>query len=82
MLFRSKTVLIPKENEKDLKEIPALITRGLQLIPVEHMDEVLMAALAHADVRGFLRVGEHVVAAIFAGADGETAASTEATRIN
>ncbi len=76
-----KTVLIPKENEKDLKEIPALITRGLELIPVEHMDEVLVAALAHPDVRGFLRAGEHVVEAIFAGA--EVAVTTEVpARIN
>ena len=75
-----KTVLIPKENEKDLKEIPALITRGLELIPVEHMDEVLIAALAHPDVRGFLRPGEHVVEAIFAGA--AAAVTTEAPRIN
>jgi ATP-dependent Lon protease len=78
-----KTVVIPKENEKDLKEIPALITRGLELIPVEHMDEVLVAALAHADVRGFLRTGEHVVEAIFAGAATAPAASSdEAPRIN
>jgi predicted ATP-dependent protease len=71
-----KTVVIPRENEKDLKEIPAQITRGLELIPVEHMDEVMVAALSHADVRGFLKTGEHVVEAIFAGA--ETAAAAAA----
>ncbi len=41
-----KTVLIPQENEKDLVEIPANITQGLEIIPVSHVDEVLKHALA------------------------------------
>ncbi len=40
-----KTVLIPKDNEKDLVEIPDKITDGLEIIPVEHVDEVLSIAL-------------------------------------
>jgi ATP-dependent Lon protease len=40
------TVLIPKENEKDLVEIPAKIRDGLKIIPVSHVDEVLSLALA------------------------------------
>ena len=40
-----ETVLIPKENEKDLAEIPANIREGLKIIPVEHVDEVLRLAL-------------------------------------
>jgi ATP-dependent Lon protease len=40
-----ETVLIPKENEKDLAEIPANIREGLTIIPVEHVDEVLRLAL-------------------------------------
>jgi ATP-dependent Lon protease len=40
------TVLIPKENEKDLVEIPAKIREGLKIIPVSHVDEVLVLALA------------------------------------
>ncbi|MBW8841811.1 MAG: AAA family ATPase, partial [Sphingomonadales bacterium] len=40
-----ETVLIPKENEKDLVEIPANIRKGLKIIPVEHVDEVLRLAL-------------------------------------
>ena len=40
------TVLIPKENEKDLAEIPANIREGLKIIPVAHVDEVLALALA------------------------------------
>jgi len=38
-------VLIPKDNEKDLKDIPALILKKVTPHPVEHMDEVLLKAL-------------------------------------
>lgn len=40
-----KTVLIPKENEKDLEEIPENVKEGLEIIPVETADEVLTRAL-------------------------------------
>ncbi|HEX8400314.1 MAG TPA: endopeptidase La [Allosphingosinicella sp.] len=40
-----KTVMIPQENEKDLVEIPATITGGLEIVPVSHVDEVLARAL-------------------------------------
>ncbi|GGO05851.1 Lon protease [Iodidimonas muriae] len=40
-----KTVLIPAENEKDLAEIPDNVKRGLEIIPVSHVDEVLRKAL-------------------------------------
>ncbi|MFQ5534816.1 MAG: endopeptidase La [Sphingomonadales bacterium] len=40
-----KTVLIPKENEKDLAEIPENVKRGLEIIPVAVVDEVLAHAL-------------------------------------
>ncbi len=40
-----KTVLIPQENEKDLAEIPANVTEGLEIVPVAHVDEVLARAL-------------------------------------
>lgn len=39
------TVLIPKENEKDLAEIPDNVKRGLKIIPVATADEVLKLAL-------------------------------------
>jgi ATP-dependent Lon protease len=39
------TVLIPMENEKDLVELPATVTEGLEIIPVSHVDEVLARAL-------------------------------------
>ncbi|MBT5048913.1 MAG: endopeptidase La [Rhodospirillaceae bacterium] len=40
-----KTVLIPKDNEKDLAEIPDNVKRGLEIIPVSTVDEVLDRAL-------------------------------------
>ena len=40
-----KTVLIPKENEKDLAEIPDNVKDGLTIIPVGMVDEVLSEAL-------------------------------------
>lgn len=42
---RVKKVLIPKDNEKDLKEIPTKILKSLQIVLVTHMDEVLKEAL-------------------------------------
>jgi ATP-dependent Lon protease len=41
-----KTVLIPADNEKDLAEIPDNVKRGLKIIPVGILDEVLEHALA------------------------------------
>ena len=40
-----KTVLIPRENEKDLAEIPDNVKRGLEVIAVQTVDEVLANAL-------------------------------------
>ena len=40
-----KKVIIPKENEKDIKDIPKSISKQIDIIPVEHMDEVLSHSL-------------------------------------
>ncbi len=40
-----KTVIIPKENEKDLAEIPDNVKTGLKIIPVSDVSEVLKIAL-------------------------------------
>ena len=40
-----RTVLIPDENRKDLADIPANVTRDLEIIPVKWIDEVLDLAL-------------------------------------
>ncbi|HVV68046.1 MAG TPA: endopeptidase La [Gammaproteobacteria bacterium] len=42
-----KTVIIPQENQKDLKEIPKNITEGLDIRPVRWIDQVLGMALQH-----------------------------------
>jgi ATP-dependent Lon protease len=39
------TVFIPKDNEKDLAEIPANVKKGITIIPVSHVDEVIARAL-------------------------------------
>jgi ATP-dependent Lon protease len=40
-----KTIILPKENERDIDEIPANVRRSLEFITVSHMDEVLEHAL-------------------------------------
>jgi ATP-dependent Lon protease len=40
-----KTVLIPKENEKDLADIPDNVKRKMEIVPVSDCDEVLARAL-------------------------------------
>ena len=59
------TVIIPKENEKDLKDLPAIIKKNIQIIPVEHMDEVLAHALAVPDPENFLQSGMHELDEIY-----------------
>ena len=41
----TKTVIIPKENEKDMADIPDNVKGGLELIFVDNVDEVLKIAL-------------------------------------
>lgn len=40
-----KKIILPKENKRDLDEIPVNVKRSLEFILVEHMDEVLRHAL-------------------------------------
>ena len=49
-----KTVLMPKENEKDVDEIPQQVLKSVTLIKVENMDEVLKHALVLLDPDEFL----------------------------
>ena len=39
------TIILPKENTRDLEDIPANVRSKLEFVPVEHMDEVLKTAL-------------------------------------
>jgi len=54
------TVLVPKENEKDLKDLPNVIKKNLTIHPVEHMDEVLNFALAVPNPEHFLAEGDGI----------------------
>jgi len=40
-----KNIILPKQNEKDLKEVPVLHRKGMKFYPVSHFDEVLKIAL-------------------------------------
>ena len=40
-----KNIILPKQNEKDLKEVPLLHRKGMKFYPVSHFDEVLKIAL-------------------------------------
>lgn len=40
-----KTIIMPKENKRDIDEIPTNVKRNLEFVLVEHMDEVLKTAL-------------------------------------
>jgi ATP-dependent Lon protease len=60
-----ETVLIPSENERDLKEIPSKIKRGLRLILVSHMDEVLRHALVLPDPEVFREAREYPLEEIY-----------------
>ena len=64
------TVLIPKENEKDLVEIPDKIKKDLKICPVEWIDEVLEIAL----------VSQPDPDAVPAAAGGKSEASDKVTR--
>ncbi len=41
-----RKIVLPKENKRDMDEIPVNVKRSLEFVLVEHMDEVLKAALA------------------------------------
>jgi ATP-dependent Lon protease len=42
-----RTLIVPKENAKDLRDLPVHISKELKFVLVEHMDEVLKKALFH-----------------------------------
>jgi ATP-dependent Lon protease len=43
------TVIVPKENRKDLREVPRRVLKATRIVLVDHMDEVLREALCLAD---------------------------------
>ncbi|GAE30197.1 endopeptidase La [Halalkalibacter hemicellulosilyticus] len=44
-----RTIIIPKDNEKDLEDVPKSVREDLTYIPVTHLDEVLEHALGEKD---------------------------------
>jgi ATP-dependent Lon protease len=44
-----KTVIIPRDNEKDLADVPANVLKVLEIVLVDHMDEVMKVALVTGD---------------------------------
>jgi ATP-dependent Lon protease len=53
-----KRVILPKENENDIEEIPHIVRQELELIPVEHVDQVLFEALKTESVAEFYSILE------------------------
>lgn len=44
-----RKVLLPKDNERDLSDIPDSVRSAMTFVPVSHMDEVLQHALLPAN---------------------------------
>jgi len=55
------TVIMPKENAKDLRDIPKRVLKTLRVVLVDHMDEVLRVALVLPDAENFLKGGSVAV---------------------
>ncbi|WGI20669.1 endopeptidase La [Amylibacter sp. IMCC11727] len=71
-----KTVLIPKDNEKDLPEIPDNVKEGLEVIPVSTVQEVLKHALVRApEAIDWDEAAEEAAAAALKSAEGGAAAA-------
>ncbi len=49
-----RSVLVPRENEKDIREIPRRVRDRLEIVLVDHMDEVLREALVLPQPEDFL----------------------------
>jgi ATP-dependent Lon protease len=61
-----KTVIIPKDNEGDLADIPDLVRKKLKFVPVENVDEVLKVALSAEDPEAlFKRLSEATPVDVF-----------------
>ncbi len=61
-----KTVLIPKDNVKDLEEIPTNVKNSLEIIPVKWIDEILPIALVRNPMKRFDSLTSEVQAPVCA----------------
>lgn len=66
-----KTVLIPKDNEKDLEDIPDNVKDGMEIIPVSVVDEVLVHALVSELIPVEWTEADDLAAALPKNADGD-----------
>ena len=78
-----RTVIIPKENEKDLEDIPKSVARAIKFHAVEHLDDVLRHCLELDDPNAFFKGAQRKAAAareaqLAASAAGATKASPPA----
>lgn len=73
-----RTVIIPKENEKDLNEIPQTILKDMKIVSVEHADEVLRMALVLEKPEEFLKNPTDVTVSIFEKTADKPASSPDA----
>jgi ATP-dependent Lon protease len=51
-----KTVIIPKENEKDLKDVPKQVLKDIKVILVDHVDQVLVHALEIKNAKELFKI--------------------------
>ncbi|MCP4680488.1 MAG: endopeptidase La [Deltaproteobacteria bacterium] len=59
---RVRTVVMPKENRKDIHEIPSRVLKAMTLVLVDHMDDVLSVALAEQEMaQKFTKTSELIV---------------------
>ncbi len=56
-----KTVLVPRDNEKDLKDVPEVVKNEVRIVLVGHVDEVLRQALALEDPEQLFGASKHPV---------------------
>ncbi len=55
------TVIIPKENRKDLRDVPRRVLKALRIVLVEHVDDVLREALVVADAEAMFGPRQGVI---------------------
>lgn len=71
-----RTIICPKENEKDLKDIPKEILKDLKIILVDHVDQVLVNALDIKNPKELFKLQKEQNFGIKANFTGQTQAQT------
>ena len=56
-----KTVVMPAENAKDIRDIPKQVLNSIELVQVDHMDDVLRTALVLDDPESFMSESEETL---------------------